>query len=338
MGRRVVSRKPTIKSSGRPFALPPTRAPEQSSKAAAAKPADRSERDGFASGTQAASPWIVPPLKRTRPLTAGEPKVLASGFTFTEGPARGPDGRVYFTDQPNDAIWALTPGEGSGAKRIFSPSGRANGMAFDPQGNLLAAADEKNELVRFSASGEREVLVSGFDGKKLNGPNDVWPDLKGGIYFTDPYYERDYWKGRNGMEQDGQHVYYRAPDGKVARVADDLVKPNGIVGTPDGKYLYVADIEADKTYRYEVQPDGTLAKKALFANQGSDGMTLDSEGNVYMTLHDVTAYSPEGERVLRIAIPEQTSNVVFGGPDRKQLIVTASDKVYGVPMAVSGAA
>jgi len=244
---------------------------------------------------------------------------------------------VYFTDQPNDAIWALTPGEGTGAKRVFSPSGRSNGMAFDQQGRLLAAADEKNELVRFSASGEREVLVSGFNGKKLNGPNDLWPDARGGIYFTDPYYERDYWKDRQGMEQDGQHVYYRAPDGQVARVADELVKPNGIVGTPDGKYLYVADIEADKTYRYRVQPDGSLAQKTLFANQGSDGMTLDSEGNVYMTFKDVTAYSPDGERILRIPIPEQTSNVVFGGPDRKQLIITASDKVYGVPMRVSGA-
>ena len=134
--------------------------------------------------------------------------------------------------------------------------GRANGLYFDSNGNLLACADLNNELWLIDKQGNVTVLVKLFGGKKLNGPNDLWVGSTGGIYFTDPFYKRPYWK-RGPMEQDGQHVYYLGSQQKEpVRLTHDLVQPNGIVGTPDGKHLYVADIGDRKTYVYDIQPDG----------------------------------------------------------------------------------
>jgi gluconolactonase len=115
------------------------------------------------------------------------------------------------------------------------------------------------------------------------------------------------------------------------------VQPNGIIGTPDGKYIYIADIGARKTYRYAIQPDGTLSGKKLFCEMGSDGMTIDSEGNIYLTGMGVTVFSPEGERIQQIAVQAAwTANVCFGGKDGKTLFITASDKLYGLRMRVRG--
>ena len=124
--------------------------------------------------------------------------------------------------------------------------------------------------------GKLTVLIKDYKGKLLNGPNDIWIRPDGGAYFTDPYYKRDYWK-RGPKEQDKEAVYYLAPDHKtLTRVADDLQQPNGIIGTPDGQVLYVADIGGNKTYSYDIQPDGALKNKQLFCKLGSDGMTIDN--------------------------------------------------------------
>jgi gluconolactonase len=190
---------------------------------------------------------------------------------------------VFFTDQPNDRIvkWSAADGKFSD---WLKPAGRANGTYFDKDGNLLACADEKNELWSIAPDKKVTVLVTNFGDKLLNGPNDLWIRPDGGLYFTDPLYKRNYWKRDPAMQQDGQHVYYMTPDRKtVTRVAADLKQPNGIIGTPDGKTLYVADIGARKTYAYNIQPDGVLAGNRLFCNLGSDGMTIDAEGNVYPT-------------------------------------------------------
>jgi gluconolactonase len=166
----------------------------------------------------------------------------------------------------------------------------------------------------------------------------VWVRPDGVIYFTDPLYKREYWK-RGPMEQDWQHFYYLAPDRKtLTRVTTDLKQPNGLVGTPDGKTLYVADIGAKKTWAYSVNPDGTLADKKLFCEQGSDGMTIDEAGNVYLTGKGVTVYDKAGTRVAQIDMPEGwTANVCFGGKGRDVLFVTASKSVYTVKMKVKGA-
>ncbi|MHC4174724.1 MAG: SMP-30/gluconolactonase/LRE family protein [Planctomycetota bacterium] len=259
---------------------------------------------------------------------------LAGGFKFTEGPASDAQGNIFFTDQPNNRIhkWSV-----DGKLSIFHDSpGRANGLYFDKNGNLLACADLNNELWLIKMNGEVTVLVKEYRSKKLNAPNDLWIDPKGGIYFTDPFYRRPYWN-RGPMEQDGQHVYYLTPNRKkLIRVADDLVQPNGIIGTPDGRFLYVADIRAKKTYVYTTNDDGTLSNKKLFAPEGSDGMTIDNEGNVYLTTKDVSVYNPQGKNIERIKVLEAPANVCFGGKDKQTLFITARTSLYSLRMRVKG--
>lgn len=181
------------------------------------------------------------------------------------------------------------------------------------------------------------VLVNDFEGKRLNGPNDLWVDPKGGIYFTDPYYQRDYWT-HTTKEIQQESVYYLSPDkSKITNVANDLLKPNGIVGTSDGKMLYVADIEANKTYSYKINDNGSLGDKKLFTTLGSDGMTIDALGNVYLTGNGVTVFNKQGEKIAHIDIKEPwTSNVCFGGKDFKTLFITAIKAVYTLKMNVKG--
>lgn len=260
---------------------------------------------------------------------------LAGGFKFTEGPAVDAEGNVFFTDQPNNRIYKWSV---DGKLSVFHEKpGRANGLFFDKKGNLLACADLNNQLWSIDPKGKVTVLVKGYKGKNLNGPNDLWIDPKGGIYFTDPFYRRPYWN-RGPMEQDGQHVYYLYPDHKkLIRVTDDLVTPNGIIGTPDGKLLYVADLGARKTYVYNINADGTLSNKKLFCSMGSDGMTIDDKGNVYLTEKGVTVFNSAGEKIEHIDIDAGwTANVCFGGRDNQTLFITAQTSLYSVRMRVKG--
>lgn len=264
-----------------------------------------------------------------------ELQTLAQDYSFTEGPAVDAMGNVYFTDQPNDRIlkWS-TDGTIS---TWMQPAGRANGLYFDHQGNLLACADEKNELWRISPDKKVTVLLDNFQGKRFNGPNDLWVDPEGGIYFTDPFYKRNYWS-HSEKEIEQERVYY-LPKGATAPVivADDLVQPNGIIGTPDGKSLFVADIRDKKTYRYQIQPDGSLTNKTLFAEMGSDGMTLDKKGNLYITGRGVTIFDKKGEQIEHIPIEGGwTANVTFGGKKQKTLFITASKVLYSLEMRVKG--
>jgi gluconolactonase len=266
-----------------------------------------------------------------------EVTLLAAGFYFTEGPAADKDGNVYFTDQPNNRIlkWSV---EDEKLSVFDEDAGRANGLCFDKKGLLLSCSDMDNEIWEFDMKGNHRVLVADFDGKKLNGPNDLWVHPDGGIYFTDPLYKRDYWTRNPEMQQDGEHVCYLSPDyKKLIKVADDLEKPNGIIGSPDGKLLYVADIKAGKTYVYEIQPDATLANKKLFAPMGSDGMTIDCDGNVYLTGKGVTIFNPNGEQIAHIPVEASwTANVCFGGKDMKILFITATEYLYSLKMNVAG--
>jgi len=261
---------------------------------------------------------------------------LTDGFKFTEGPAVDAEGNVFFTDQPNNKIykWSI-----DGNLTVWHDSpGRANGLYFDKHGNLLACADMDNQLWSIDPKGKVTVLVKDYKGKLLNGPNDLWEDPKGGIYFTDPLYKRPYWTRNPAMQQDGQHVYYLTPDrNKLIRVTEDLVQPNGIIGTPDGRILYVADIGDRKTYVYKIEADGMLSGKKLFCSMGSDGMTIDNEGNIYLTGRGVTVFNPAGEQIEHIPIDAGwTANVTFGGADRHTLFITAQNSVYGLRMRVKG--
>jgi gluconolactonase len=274
----------------------------------------------------AASPIIAPGATLQK---------LSGDFSFTEGPTADAAGNVYFTDQPNNRIlkWSV-----DGKLTTFlEPAGRANGMCFDREGQLIACADEENQLWSISPDGSVSVLVREYEGKLLNGPNDVWVGPNNDLWFTDPFYRRPWWKHET-PQQDGQHVYYLSADRKrLVRVADDLEQPNGIIGTADGKTLYVADIRARKTYRYDIQPDGTLANKTLFCELGSDGMTIDAENNLYLTGRGVTVFNRDGQKIEHIAVDEPwTANVCFGGPDRQTLFITASKGLYSIRLRVKG--
>ncbi len=270
-------------------------------------------------------------------VLAPEAKVekLADSFSFTEGPASDAAGNVFFTDQPNNRIhkWSV---DGK-LSTFLEPSGRANGLSFDKEGNLWAAADETNQLWRIDSKGKTEVVLTNFGGKLLNGPNDIWIRPDGGIYFSDPFYKRPYWK-RGPMEQSGQNVFFLTPDrSKAMPVATDLKQPNGLIGTPDGKTLYVADIGDSKTFAYDVQADGTLSNKKLFCELGSDGMTIDNEGNVYLTGKGVTVFDKTGKQIEQIIVDAPwTANVCFGGADKKMLFITASKGLYAVRTRTHG--
>ena len=265
---------------------------------------------------------------------------LADDFAFTEGPTCDKNGNVFFVDQPNNRImeWSV---DGK-LSTFLQPSGHANGMDFDASGNLIACADEHNELWSIAPDKKVTVLVKDFHGKYLNGPNDVWVAPNGAMYITDPFYKRKWWD-HNTMALPNQEVFYLSPDRKnLRRVTDDLTKPNGITGTPDGKTLFVADIQADQTWRYDILPDGSLTNKTLFCPKGSDGMTIDEKGDLYLCAtgqtNGVTIFNPAGKPIGHIDVPEKWSaNVCFGGKDRKTLFITASTSLYSIRMNIKGA-
>ncbi|RNL53224.1 SMP-30/gluconolactonase/LRE family protein [Pedobacter jejuensis] len=262
-------------------------------------------------------------------------KLISSQFKFTEGASVDKQGNIFFTDQPNDKIWKYDIG--GHLSLYMDKSGRANGTYFDKKGNLIVCADEHNEIWSIDKNKKVTVLFSDFEGKKVNGPNDIWIDKNGGIYFTDPYYQRDYWT-RKSPEIVGEKVYY-LPKGKKTAVvvADDFKRPNGIVGTPDGKYLYVADRVADVTYRYEIGQDASLGNRQLLLRQGSDGMTLDSKGNIYLTGKGVDIYNPNGNKIGHIDVPENwCGNISFGGKDKNILFITASKSIYKIVTNAKG--
>lgn len=255
-------------------------------------------------------------------------------FRFTEGPAPDRKGKVYFTDQPNDRIYIWD--EKKGISLYLEGTGRSNGMYFNRKGQLVSCADEKNQLVYFDENKDRIVLQEGYNGKHLNAPNDLWITPDGDIYFTDPYYHRSWWAGDHKEVQDTRGVYFWSKGKALKRVINDFKTPNGIIGTPDGKYLYVADIGAGKTWKYTIEKDGSLSNKTFFAPKGSDGMTIDNRGNVYLTSGKVWVYNPEGELIHEIDCPEKPANVCFGGKKRDILFITARTGVYVLEMRVRG--
>lgn len=261
---------------------------------------------------------------------------VSKQFSFTEGPTADKKGNVYFTDQPNNKIWKY---DVNGNLSVFMDNaGRSNGMDFDRKGRLISCADEKMEIWAITPEKKVTVLIDNFQGQKFNGPNDCWVNSNGGIYFTDPYYQRSWWE-RKKPDLEKQSLYYLPPGKNEAVVVDSaLVKPNGIVGTPNGKFLYVADISGDKTYRYRINKDGSLSDRILFIPHGSDGMTLDEQGNLYITGKGVTVYDKEGVELGNIPVPSGwTANVCFGGKNKKTLFITASEAVYTLQMNVRGA-
>ena len=263
-------------------------------------------------------------------------ELIVEDCKFTEGPAADKAGNVYFTDQPNDRIVRI--GIDGAIADFMKPAGRSNGMFFAPNGNLIACADEQNQMWSINvADAAKTLLFDQHSGKKLNGPNDVWIHPSGVMFFTDPFYKRPWWN-HDKAPQDVQALYRVDKDGEtITRQEEPFKQPNGIVGDAKRSILFVADIGDKKTYSYPIEPDGTLGKRTLFCEEGSDGMTLDDAGNLYLTGKGVAVFQADGTKLGVIDVPENwTANVCFGGADHKTLFITASDSVYTIKMQTRG--
>jgi gluconolactonase len=282
--------------------------------------------------------------ERIIPNDAKLDKLWSEG-SFTEGPAHGSDGCIYFTDIGN-RIMKFDPGT-SKTVEFRNPSGRANGLEFDHRGRLLACEGANTggnrRVTRTEKDGTITVLADKWMGKRFNSPNDLTIDLKGRIYFTDPRYVGD-----EKREIDTESVYRIDPDGKVTQIISNVAKPNGIIIAPDMKTLYLAD-HAPKGTRllisYPLREDGTVGEAKILHNfepdRGIDGMCIDIKGNVYATAGQgktggVHIFSPDGKKLGFVATPETPTNCVFGGADRKMLYITAGRSLYRVQSTIEG--
>jgi len=251
-------------------------------------------------------------------------------FGFTEGPARDLNGDIYFSDLRQDRIYKWS--ESAGLSVYRDGVGKSNGLFFGRGGELLICEQGNRRIASISADGEYRVVAESFDGRRFNSPNDLWADSKGGVYFTDPRFG-----DRGDMEMGVEGVYYIGAGGEVRRVVDDMEgRPNGIFGSADGGHLYVGDRGAGKTYVFDIAADGSVCNKRVFANEDSDGMTMDERGNIYITPDDISVYDVAGVKLISIEVPEMVTNVCFAGAERKTLFITARNAVYTLEMNVRG--
>ena len=255
---------------------------------------------------------------------------VATGFGFLEGPAADADGNLYFSDVVRERIHRWSPE--TGITLFREQTGRANGLAVDLDGTLLVCEMANRQLTSIDQTNRLTILADRYEGQRFNSPNDLWVDPKGGIYFSDPRYGPT-----DDLEIEGNHVYYLSADRQtLSRVTNDLVQPNGIIGTPDGSRVYVADQGSGRVWAYRPEADGSLSDKRLFVSQGADGMTMDERGNLYLTGQDITIFDPTGGQIASIGVPEPPANLAFGGPDRTTLFITARTSLYRVDMLVTG--
>lgn len=265
--------------------------------------------------------------------------------SFTEGPAYGPDHCVYFSDI-GDRIMKFDPA--TGKTTVYrDPSGRANGLDFDPKGQLVAAEGANTggnrRITLTDKEGKVRVLCDKWDGKRFNSPNDLTIDTKGRVYFTDPRYVGD-----EKREIDTESVYRVDPDGSVTQIITDVQKPNGIVLSPDMKTLYLADSNPGKNQHllaFPLKEDGTVGAKKLLhdfgKDRGIDGMVVDAKGNIYGAAGKdktggVYVFNPEGKQIGFIPVPEVPTNCVFGDKDRKSLYITAGKSLYRIKVKNEG--
>ena len=258
-------------------------------------------------------------------FVAGEVKKLAGDMKFTEGPISDGKGSVYYSDIPNNRIMKW---DGKQNAVWRENSGGANGLRFDKDGTLVACEGGGRRVTRITPEQKVTVLADAYDGKKLNSPNDLAIDAKGGIYFTDPRYGK-----RDDMELDKEAVYYIPPGGgMIVRVADDLKRPNGIELGKDR--LYIADHGGAKVFTYSVNADGTLGDKKHFCDAAVDGMKLDEKGNLWAaTGKGIEIFAPDGKALGTVKIPEGPANCTFGC---KTLFITARTGFYSVDLKVAG--
>jgi len=269
---------------------------------------------------------------------------LAGDLKFTEGPVWLPkEKKLVFSDIPNSKLMQWSEKDGLS---VFRPSEQANGNILDLDGLLISCQHAARNLIRTEADGKITVLADKFDGKRFNSPNDVAIRSDGTLWFTDPP-----WGLTGAAEVPGHWVYKLDPKtGKVEVVVKDLAMPNGINFSPDESRIYIADTgghtkHPDPAFHklpagvhcYEVSKEGQLGKKLFTIPEGSDGMTLDVEGNLYTTHGGVNIFNADGKKLGQIKVPEGPANVTFGGDDYKTLFITARTSLYSIRMKNAGA-
>ncbi len=275
----------------------------------------------------------------TAPLAEdAEAELIADGFQFTEGPYWRPEeGDLIFSDIPANRVYRWTP---DGDTTVFlEPSGHSNGITADTQGRILLAQHD-GQVARLTENGDVDPLATEYDGQRLNSPNDLDVHSDGSIYFTDP----PYGVSEEDRELDFSGVYRLHPDGTLDLLTREFERPNGICFSPDESRLYVNDSQENLIRVYDVAEDGSIANGRLFAApedpdaEGStDGMKVDTEGNLYTTgPGGVWIYSPDGALIDRLSVPEAPTNLAFGGPDMRTLYITARPNVYRVPVDIAG--
>ena len=270
-------------------------------------------------------------------VVSGEPERLATGFQFTEGPVWHPDGYLLFSDIPADTIYRWSPGDE--AQPHIQPSHQSNGLTYDAQGRLIACEHAGRQVSRAGPGSEMETVVDGYQGKRLNSPNDVVVHSSGSIYFTDPPYGILPDLGELGFFG----VYRIDPDGALTLLASDFVRPNGLAFSPDESVLYIDDTDRRHVRAFDVGLDGSLSHDRVFvdmdveARGNPDGMKVDLDGNLYITGGGgLWVVEPDGKHVGTVAFPELPANVAFGGRDNRTLYITARTSLYSVQGKVSG--
>ncbi len=277
-------------------------------------------------------------FRRLLPADAEVTK-LAGDMRFVEGPVwiNRDGGYLVFSDIPANELKRWDPA--GGLQTFRSPSGNANGNTVDLRG-LLLTAQHDGRVTRTNEDGTVETVVDTYQGKRLSSPNDLVVTSDGALWFTDP----PYGLGDRSQETDGNHVYRLAPDGStLTAVVTDMDRPNGLCFSPDERMLYVADsgMETRHIRAFAVAPDGTVSGGQVFAttDQGfPDGIRCDESGNVWSSSGDgAQIFSPSGDLIARILLPESAANLAFGGPDGRTVYFTARTSLYSVPALVRDA-
>jgi gluconolactonase len=257
-------------------------------------------------------------------------ELVAGGFGFTEGPVWDPAGFLYVSDEEQNKIYRVSA---DGQKTELIALGDPDGSSYDQNHQLIDCASVLRAIIRIDSNGKFTVLADHFEGKKFNSPNDVLLGPDGAIYFTDP--TLDLVAGEK-QELPFQGVFRLDASGKITLLTKELSQPNGLAFSPDGKKFYVDDSKQRNIRVYDFQPDGSLANGRTFGEEPGgkgdgvpDGIKVDRSGNLYVTgPGGIWVWSPQGEHLGTILMPEQPANLAWGGANLDTLYITATTSIY----------